>query len=73
MIKLKYGTDSERNALATEYLGIYPDIANMRSEWISLRSMIVSWRQCRILTIFNFAGAKLKKKIVRNFEFAVAI
>lgn len=42
MIKLKYGTDSERKTLATEYLGIYPDIANMRSEWISLRSDIVA-------------------------------
>ena len=41
MIKLKYGTESERNALSAEYLGIFPDKIQMSSEWTSLRSDLV--------------------------------
>ena len=41
MIKLKYGTESERNALATEYLGIFLDKGRMLREWTPLRSDLV--------------------------------
>lgn len=41
MLKLKYGTDTARNALATEYLGIFPNKVQMKSEWILLRSDFV--------------------------------
>lgn len=41
MIKLHYGTDIERQALADEYVTIFPNGVQMDSDWKALRSDIV--------------------------------
>lgn len=42
MVKLNYGTDKERKALADEYVKIFPDFVRMESDWKVLRSDIIA-------------------------------
>lgn len=42
MIRLKYGTDDERNALAKDYLTIFTDRTPLSNDWLKLRRDLVS-------------------------------